>query len=259
MAFKRSLENDERKVGMMSKKAKSLELEIHKACLKGDTDKVVKLINGDLVINVDELDRLQTLFAALNNDDMRSLDELLEIGIDVNIQDEAGVTPLHLAIEKVNVTFVKKLLEDNANVNVPDDDKVTPLLLASKKNCPEIMKALLEHGADLSFMDCYGLAPIHAASREEMFENVKVLLQYGADVNFQSSKLQWTGLHYAAKFGNVKIDGNSPFHVAIEKGYMNIVRLILGFGINLDLNFKNEGEKAALELAFHEGQLDNNY
>ena len=39
---------------------------------------------------------------------MRSLDELLEIGIDVNIQDEAGVTPLHLAIEKGNVTFTTR-------------------------------------------------------------------------------------------------------------------------------------------------------
>ena len=119
MALKRSLENDvEMNVGMMSKRAKSLELEIHEACLKRDTDKVVELINGDLVINVDELDKLQTLFEALNNDDMKSLDELLEIGIDVNIQDEAGATPLHLAIEKGNVTFVKKLLEDNATVNL---------------------------------------------------------------------------------------------------------------------------------------------
>ena len=103
----------------------------------------------------------------------------------------------------------------------------------------EIAKELLKEGVDINAKDCDGETVLHSAVRNGHLVTLKELLQHGANINLNSS-----------------FDGNSPFHIAIEKGYVNIVRLILDFGINLGLNFKNESEKTALELAFHEGQLD---
>ena len=164
---------------IMSKKIKSQELEIHEACEKGDTNKVVELINGKTLLDVNELNRKQTLLAAIENDDDVVVKELLQInGIDVDIQGDDDYTPLHLAVETKNVTCVRQLLECNAKIDMLDTDEDTPLHVACNAGNFEIAKLLVKHGAALNLINKWnGLAPLHMAADSGNLEITKLLLE----------------------------------------------------------------------------------
>ena len=72
---------------------KDVATKIHKGCVKRNTDKVIKLINKGISINVDKLKQMKTLFQAIKSQDVVIVQALLKIKVDVNIQDEKDSTP----------------------------------------------------------------------------------------------------------------------------------------------------------------------
>ena len=51
-------------------------------------------------------------------------------------------------------------------------------------------------------------------------------------------------------------DRNSPLHLAVERMDQRLVGMLFRYGINFDLNLKNESGKTALELALEYGEHD---
>ncbi|RIB25201.1 ankyrin repeat-containing domain protein [Gigaspora rosea] len=74
---------------------------------------------------------------------------LINGGADVNIQDNAGLTPLHEAVSAHNYEIVKYLLEAGANPNIGESENVdTPLHDACSLGYHDIVTILIDYGAD---------------------------------------------------------------------------------------------------------------
>lgn len=75
---------------------------------------------------------------------------------------------------------------------------------------------LLDYGADIDFKDSYGYTPLHHhAMRHDGVEQVTLYIRLGADVNIQS-----------------RLNGG-PIHGATERGYANIVKLLIANGADI--------------------------
>ena len=95
MSSKRPLGHAKVNDQIQCKRAKIIE-----ACLKEKP--IFELTN--IVHNINQK---KALFEAINSQDMKMVQDLLKIKVDVNIRDKNGFTPLHLAAERGNLTIVE--------------------------------------------------------------------------------------------------------------------------------------------------------
>lgn len=149
-----------------------------------------------------ESGKTESLMKAVEEGNLKDLQELLDRGADVNrIDKREGVTPLILACMFGRVQFVEALIQARANVELRDTSNgATPLMWAAiqdpgkearEKGIPtpslesktEIVKLLLKADAQPKVRDNWGGTPLLWASEEGNVEIVKMLIQAGADVN----------------------------------------------------------------------------
>lgn len=123
------------------------------------------------------------MYAALYGD-LDSARELLKLGADPNVQNEAGATALMWATDSLEM--VTLLVEHGADVNAKSGDSRTPLLVASGRyGAVPVVKFLLDHGANPSahsptlFDVMTPLAEAAYASDETV---LRMLIERGADV-----------------------------------------------------------------------------
>ena len=116
-------------------------------------------INGNILVAMGS--DQGTLHYAARQGDSNNIKDLLEKNADMNIIDEAGMTPLHWAAFKANPELVKTFIYQNANLNQQDCEGRTPLHWAIKKalRCSikrqriKIVALLCFHGADTTIAD----------------------------------------------------------------------------------------------------------
>ena len=193
------------------------------------------------------------IFKAVQNGEVKSVQQLIKNGADVNIKDKDGKTPLHYAAYNENFKIVKLLVKNGANVNA-EYYGATPLYFATLKNNAKIMKYLIKKGADVntkldnlsallsSSMNCYkeaievlmknkaemlaenvGLTPIEAValsyssncSLNKKEEILKIMIKYGADINM-------TNPYITSKY--------TALDAAVSNGYSDVENLLIKLG-----------------------------
>ena len=127
--------------------------------------------------------------------DIQAVEEYLDKGGNVNLQDEPGMTPLHHAVNDdwkgSHFKMVKLLIERGANVNAIDDTHHTPLHWASNKETAEL---LIDSGANVNaktkrtgetllFSATHGAAQGASKSYRTYLDLTKMLIAKGANVN----------------------------------------------------------------------------
>ena len=127
--------------------------------------------------------------------DIQAVEEYLDKGGNVNLQDEPGMTPLHHAVNDdwkgSHFKMVKLLIERGANVNAIDDTHHTPLHWASNKETAEL---LIDAGANVNaktkrtgetllFSATHGAAQGASKSYRTYLDLTKMLIAKGANVN----------------------------------------------------------------------------
>ncbi len=81
---------------------------------------------------------------------------LVERGANVDIIDEAGMTPLMWAAWDGYIDIVELLLNNGANINsVDSEDGCTALMVAARENQLDVLKLLLNRGADINITNIY--------------------------------------------------------------------------------------------------------
>lgn len=89
------------------------------------------------------------LFLAVDTNSIRTAQDLIDNGADVNEQGGAN-TLLMIAVRKGNVEMAKLLLDHGANINAINDNNETALDLAVVHNNEKLVFLLLERGANRS-------------------------------------------------------------------------------------------------------------
>jgi ankyrin repeat protein len=175
-------------------------------------------------------------------DRVSSVQLLLELGADVNAQDNDHITPLHLASAGGKLEIARVLLDHGAKVNAESNRGETPLhrlsgdVWSKDSEHPRIARLLLERGADVNAREKGHATPLHLASEEGSFDVAQILLACGADVNAKNDRDQ------------------TPLFLLLQHGhiFLDLVRLLVEYGA--DANTRNYENTTALhDACYHEG------
>ena len=174
---------------------------------------------------------------------------LIQAGADPNIPTAySGRTPLHWAmswpVEREQVELVKLLIQAGADVNAADEFGVTPLQFSAEIGSVDSVKALISAGADVDFQR-------HQVTDYSYGEMMKALHVYVCDENDNTTKYR-IGLSRCYEGFNIQDQmGNAPLHDAVLHDRVDVVRVLLGAGA--DVNATNNAGKTPLDLAEQQG------
>ncbi|KAL8792738.1 MAG: hypothetical protein Q9195_004625 [Heterodermia aff. obscurata] len=157
------------------------------------------------------------------------MQRLLDLGADVNAQDEYGRSPIHDAYSRGHESSIQILLDHGADVNIRDCTGGSALHRASSPGHKFSMEMLLDHGADINARNIYGESALHKAAWHGKDDLVSILLNHGADVNAQNEV------------------GASPLHCASRSDFNETIKILLDHGA--DVNAQDRAGESALHYA----------
>ncbi len=153
------------------------------------------------------------------------------------------MTALMKAINNNDLQTVQNLIQNGADVNELDANQDAPLVIAAYKGYTEIVKDLLEAGADVTAVDPEMKATaLHAAAYAGKTEAAKILIAYKIDIDKQGPFNGYTALHDAVWQNNIETakaiieagarldikakDGQTAFDLAKARGRKEIAAFI---------------------------------
>jgi serine/threonine-protein phosphatase 6 regulatory ankyrin repeat subunit B len=198
---------------------------------------------------------------------------LLDLGANVNAEDNRGWTPLHRVLraegysDEQRFGIAQLLIERGADVNAQDQCYGTPLHLVPYFLQLKLVQMLIDHGANVNAKNNRGQTPLHRVlgtddySGEDRFRVAQLLLEHGADVNSRNACGE-TPLHLAPYFLELKLvpmlvdlsvdvnaednQSRTPLHRVLEthghpdKDRFSIVQLLVERGADVNVNSRNE-------------------
>jgi ankyrin repeat protein len=174
------------------------------AASDGDLKTVQEMLKDGIDVNVRDWDELTALIPAASSGHLEICKLLVEKGIDVNAKDKDGITALMEASIMGHMKIVEFLLESGADVNEEASSQVSALWLAASEGRTDVMKILLEKGAEASNARVDGITALHTASVGGHEEAVVLLLENDVDPQVQDNE-HMSALMNAAESGNVAI------------------------------------------------------
>ncbi len=139
------------------------------------------------------------LYFAIMSKDHASINLLLELGANLNEEDEM-VSPLMAAMEAENIELMRLLLERGANPNIKIYAHKSLLHKAAQCNFEQAALLLLKHGADVNAKDDKGATALHEAILWASEQVIAVLLNCeGIQVDEIEAREQTTPLQLCLK------------------------------------------------------------
>ncbi|XP_068930485.1 2-5A-dependent ribonuclease [Petaurus breviceps papuanus] len=224
------------------------------------------------------------LIQAVKEGNIKLVQELLERGVDVNVQVEGGWTPMHNAVQEGNKDIVQLLLDKGADPHVKKENGATPFIVAGIVGNVELLELLLSKGADINECDNHGFTAFMEAAFYGQVNALEFLYEKGAQVNLgrQTSEEQKklckggkTALMDAAQRGHVNalkillekmqaevnardnMGRNALIHSFLyckNKKVKEVILLLLQYGI--DVNVRGEKGKTPLILAVEKEDVE---
>jgi len=178
-------------------------------------------------------------------DDPENSEKIKKIISDFRIalqEDLHGNFPLHNAVLLANTKLVTRystvLVALRKSVDILNRQGLTPLHIAVNNNQPGIVKELLKCGGDPSLKNSSGETCYHlAAGSSETVDCLSLLLKFSPS-------------HTEVNIFNDK--GQTPLHMAVLTGNQALVKTLLAFGLNPDVQEARCG-KTALFMAVEAG------
>lgn len=139
--------------------------------------------------------------ASVVANDNKWIQDLIDLGADVDAVDNEDKTPLHYAAHRGCAANIQRLIEAKANKEARDRKRCTPLLSATenynKHEAKDCLRLLIELGADVKAANESGRTTLHeVAVNENLAELIPDLLCAGAKIE-QTDTGGSTALHRA--------------------------------------------------------------
>ena len=235
----------------------------------GDVTAVRALLRQDGVdVTTAEADGTTALHWAVHSDQDVLVDLLIESGASVQVANRYGMTPLELACVNGNARVIERLLLAGADGKGTFPTGETPLMTASRSDQADAVELLLANGADVNAREPESgqTALMWAAARGNL-EVVKALLGAGADVDAKTptvhrkhsnDELGFKATNATGQTGYVWVATDpsafSPLMFAVRNGHVDIVRVLLDGGANV--NDELSDGTSALILAVANAHFD---
>ena len=195
------------------------------------------------------------------------LQDIVSNGVNLNAQDEEGLTALHWSSREGHLAFVKFLCERGANVNLKSNKGRIALQEAIERGHTSVVKLLLKHEAtDLEQKDALAQTPLLCAAEHGDPTILDALVKSDADLSAKGEKDD-TALHLAAYYdksdcvelllqnkapiASKNEDGHAPLHTAASVGSDRCVKYLINAGAPLEA--KDSKGYTALSMAAFAG------
>ncbi|MCJ1463344.1 hypothetical protein MMC07_001951 [Pseudocyphellaria aurata] len=169
--------------------------------------------------------------------------KLLDAGAEVNVLKGRWQTALRAALVGGHADVVEILLDHGADMELRRENSESALQMGVESGNPSIVKTLLENGANAMLDESEKLHPLILASTQGSVAMVKELLSAGARVNIHGEMRPY----YGPK-------DTSPIHAAIAGNYLDVIKLLLSHGADIENNV--EGLGTPLSVAASKGHAD---
>ncbi|XP_037901490.1 protein phosphatase 1 regulatory subunit 12A isoform X2 [Glossina fuscipes] len=230
------------------------------ACLSGDKDEVLKMLEQGADINTSNVDGLTALHQACIDDNLEMVEFLVEHGADINRQDNEGWTPLHATASCGFVSIARYLVEHGADVAAVNSDGDLAVDLAVDIQHVPMIDFMQKMVAEQQ-IDC---TKARQAEEQQMLSDAKRWLRSDAsEVNRPHPKTGATALHVAAAKGYTKVlslllagranvdaqdnDGWTPLHAAAHWGQKEAAEMLVdAMG---DMDVRNYAGQTCIDVA----------
>ena len=180
---------------------------------------------------------------AARSGDASKIQLLKKQGLDINAQNEDGMTALHLGYNEESV--IVRLIQAGADMYVEtyEDDceqPYTAAMLASDSENRESLKRFLDYGYNANHQTSIGTTLLMFCAGRYWPRGVQLLLEYGADPSIKDKTGQ-TALFYTTCWNVVCYD--------------EIIDYLLEYGANIN-EVDNDGNTALLQIAHEEIEGD---
>lgn len=178
----------------------------------------------DVYRGLDSLEEPFDIFEAVKKDDLQRVNELIQLGQEVNVHNEQNLSLLHIAARYSEARTVQYLLDAGADTRIRAGVEMgwRPIIDAAGHNDPSVLKVFLDHGASPKSEDHDPHDPLRSAIRANKLEHVRLLLAHGADTD--------TDLTYEKTY----------LHEAAEHAGVPLISLLLEKGLRTNVEQKNE-------------------
>ena len=163
--------------------AKELGKKLIEVCANGEKKDVEELIDMGADVNAENKKGWTALMCASRYGHKEVVELLIQKGADVNAENNKGWTALMLASAECHKEIAEVLIQNGADVNQKNDYGKTALIWASRSGHKEVVELLIQNRADVNQKDDYGKTALMEASVNDYKEVVELLIQNGADVN----------------------------------------------------------------------------
>ncbi|WP_137896650.1 ankyrin repeat domain-containing protein [Ramlibacter sp. 2FC] len=176
----------------------------------------------------------EDFFKAVQQDDARTVQSLLQRGFDPNTRDPKGLHGLYLAVREPSPKVARTLIDwPKTDVEARSAQDESPLMMAALKGQLELARLLIARGADVNKP---GWAPLHYAATHGHLELMQLLLDEHAYIDAESP------------------NGSTPLMMAAHYGTPQAVQLLLDAGA--DPLLKNRLGLSAIDFAFRGNRKD---
>ncbi len=205
------------------------------------------------------------LHAAVKFNSKNAAKKLVELGVDVDAQNVSGRTALADSCRAGNEELSHLLIDSGADVDATDALGRTALMDAVFQKNEKMVDLLLNAGANVSVQDISGRSAFHEAAKSGEKSIIERLKNAGAaplardragETPFSIVLSSGIDMIFAVLGRDTSLsdsDGNTPVHIAVEKGASRKVLTAL-----LDAGFpvsqRNSNGETALSLAVKNGK-----
>ena len=256
-------------------RTKSLEPKLQKLLDLGDIESIYSMM--EVKINLFKFDDSYNiaLLMAAELDNLKAIDALIRIGVDVDFKNILNNRAIHQAITRDNIEALKLLISHGAGIEYEDGDNDKPIHLAIKGKNIEILRFLIDSGAEVNAVhnnksDSNNYSyPIHLAARTKKPEIIKLLIDAKANLRITDNK-RYSAIHYLTNGASIEavkllIDhGNNidergrndrtPLMRAAEIGCANDIKIFVQLGAQIEA--KDDNDDTALMRAAQFGKPD---
>ncbi len=177
------------------------------------SDPVIINALGEQGVAMSKEDMYKLAKVYIHNADIKGLQSLIAIGIDLNYAPEHHETLLNSMLALLSKYEDAQHSLDSERVLSPYNSKESEI---KKVQRISMLKLILQNGAELNYgYTGVTTAPIFVTNASIL----QILLEYGADPNMATNN--WPGL-----------DGYSPIHKAIQNGNIAALKLLFEYGAN---------------------------
>lgn len=188
------------------------------------------------------------IHAAAHRGDIADIKRLKSSGIDLERIDGRGRSALHIAAFASHDEAVTLLADAGLDPNRLENDKYDIITIAAVANDADMVRTAVNAGGSAkNITSIYDGTALIAAAHLGNWESVKVLIEAGAPLDHVNN-LGWTALIEAVVLGDggprhmktAKLlieagadrsitdrNGNTPLQLARERGYKNMIRILM--------------------------------